>query len=143
MNATLELSNSLESLFRQTPKGVVGLVDGLLKLCPPHGLQLDWQAGRCRIRSVDIGSEELLLSPMRKSMFRAILARVAALCNERRANTVSPYGGEGELFVDADPPAILSVIMTNSSNEQKLELMPVPADTREFQTAGEKERSDP
>jgi hypothetical protein len=141
MNATMELSHALESLFRQPPHGVVGLVDGLLKLCPPHGLQLEWQAGRCRVRSVDIGSEELLTSPMRKSIFRAILARVATLCNERRANSVSQYGGEGELAVDADPPIVLSVTMTNSSDEQKLELIPLPAHSREFQAVGNKERS--
>jgi hypothetical protein len=143
MNATIELSNALDSLFRQPAHGVVGIVDGLLKLCPPHGLLLDWEAGRCRVRSVDIGAEVLLTSPMRKSNFRAILARVAALCNERRANSVSQYGGEGELVVDADPRAVLSVIMTNSSEEQKLELIPVPSYSREFQAVGNKERSNP
>jgi hypothetical protein len=50
---------------------------------------------------------------------------MAILCNERNANSVSPYGGQGELMVDADPSAILRVTFTNTADEQKLEVVPV------------------
>lgn len=127
MNTTKQLSESLQDAFERPTRGVVGLVDDLLRMCPAQGIQLDWQAERCRLRSVANGSEEVLTWPVPKSVFRAILARVATLCNERSANSVSPYGGQGELVVDDDPSAVLKAAFTNTTEEQKLELIPVPA----------------
>ena len=66
--------------------------------------------------------EELIELPLRKSAFRAILARVAVLCNERCPNSVSPYGGQGELLVDTDPATALRVAFVNTPDEQSLEL---------------------
>jgi len=99
------------------------LVDDLLAVCLEHGLQLDWQADRCRVRSFGGGWEESIDVPLRKSVFRAILARVATLCNERIPNSVSPYGGQGELSVGANRPAVFRVTFANTPTEQKLELM--------------------
>jgi hypothetical protein len=96
-------------------------------LCREQSLQLDWQGDRCRIRTLAGGSEEVLDRPLRKSVFRAVLARVATLCNERNPNSVSPYGGQGELSVGADPPTTFRVTFTNTTEEQKLELSPMPA----------------
>ena len=62
--------------------------------------------------------------PLRKSALRAILARVAALCNERTPNSVSPYGGQGELSVGANPAVVFRVRFANTLAEQRLELMP-------------------
>src|SRR5438876_9525808 len=99
MNTTSPFSVALWSAIERPTRGVVGLVDDLLRLCQQQGLQLDWQADHCQVCSLADGSEEVLDRPVRKSAFRAILARVAALCNERSPNSVSPYGGQGELLV--------------------------------------------
>jgi hypothetical protein len=60
--------------------------------------------------------------PLPKSVFRAILARLAAMCNERIPDSVSPYGGEGELSVGTDPPAIFRVAFTNTAGGQRLDV---------------------
>lgn len=114
----------LRNAFEHPTRGVVGLVDDLLMACREHGLQLDWQADHCRVRSAGGDWEELLDVPLRKSVFRAILARIAALCNERRPNSVSPYGGQAELLMGAgtNPTAVLRITFANTSAEQKLEL---------------------
>ena len=101
--------------------GVVGLVDDLLKLCQEHGLQFDWQADRCRVRFLADGLEEVIDGPFRKSVFRAILARVAALCNQRRPKSVSPYGGRGEVLVPSDR-TLLQVSFANTPDEQWLKM---------------------
>jgi hypothetical protein len=128
MNTTSPLLETLRNAFERPTRGVVGLVDDLLRLCQEHGVQLDWQADCCRVRSLTSGSEEALDRPVRKSVFRAVLARVAALCNERSPNSVSPYGGQGEFFVGAEPPAIVRVTFANTPDEQMLELIPVSDD---------------
>ncbi|MCI0377982.1 MAG: hypothetical protein L0215_10270 [Gemmataceae bacterium] len=99
------------------------MVDELLQVCRQHGLQLDWQSDRCRVRSVGRDWEELLDEPLRKSVFRAILARVATLCNKQIPNSVSPYGGHGELSVGPKPAAVFRAEFVNTPIEQKLELI--------------------
>src|SRR5438552_15960180 len=94
--------------------GVVGLVNDLLAACREHGLQIDWEGDRCRVRSAGGDWEEVADVPVRKSAFRAILARVAALCNERTPNSVSPYGGQGELSTGTNPPGVFRVVFTNT-----------------------------
>src|SRR5258708_17688156 len=87
---------SLEQLTRalNTPtRGVLGLVDDLLAVSRQHGIHLDWHAGRCRVRFREGGPVGWIEVPLRKSVVRAALARVAALCNQRNPNSVSPYGG--------------------------------------------------
>ena len=122
MNNLPPLSERVRRAFEPTQDGVVGLVDGLLGLCREQGLQLDWQADRCRVRPLGGRPEESTEIPLPKSVFRAILARMAALCNERVPGSVSPYGGEGELSVGTDPPTVLRVAFTNTPGEQKLEV---------------------
>lgn len=126
MNTTSHLAGALESAFEHPTGGVVGLVDDLLRLCPEQGLQFHWQADRCRIRSPANGSEDLLNCHLGKSVFRAILARLATLCNQRTPNSVSPFGGQGELLIGVGPPTIFKVAFTNTTDEQELELIPVP-----------------
>ena len=60
--------------------------------------------------------------PLQKSVFRAVVARVAALCNEGAPNSVTPYRGEGELSVWTNPPASFHVAFTNTPTEQWLEV---------------------
>jgi hypothetical protein len=123
MNAISQETRFLRNALEHPTRGVVGLVDDLLKVARGQGLQLDWQAGRCRVRGIASNGEEWIDVPLGKSVFRAILARVAALCNERDPNSVSPYGGQAELSAGGDPPEVFRVRFVNTLAEQKLELM--------------------
>jgi hypothetical protein len=96
-------------------------------VCAEHGLQVDWRAGLWRVRPLGGGPDEVIDRPTRPSVFRAILARVAALCNERSPNSVSPYGGQGTLAVGPDKAAVLQVSFANTPEEQWLDMRPVTA----------------
>jgi hypothetical protein len=121
---TMTLAERVHALA--TPvRGVLGLVDEMLALGTEHGLQFQWQDGRCIVRLMDEGAAGLMTVPLRKSVVRAALARIAVLCNERRADSVSPYGGQGELMVEATSGAVLRVVFANTPDEQWLELASV------------------
>jgi hypothetical protein len=122
MSTTSHISAVLRRVLMNPAGGVPGLVDELLAVCREHGLQLDWQAERCRLRSSGGEGEEVVDVPIRKSVFRAILARIAVLCNERTPNSVSPYGGQGEFLVGTAPPTVCKVAFTNTPDEQQLKL---------------------
>jgi hypothetical protein len=127
MKTTSPYSEAIRHVVAKPTGGIAGLVDELLAMCQEHGLQIDWRADRCRVRSPKGDWEELGDLQVRKSVFRAILARVAALCNDQNPNSLSPYGGHGELLVGANPGALFRVTMANTPGEQALELIPVPA----------------
>jgi hypothetical protein len=122
MKHSSPFSERIQGTFEPTGRGVVGLVDDLLDLCRDQGLQLDWQAGRCRVRPLGAQPQESTEISLSKSVFRAVLARIAALCIERIPGSVSPYGGEGEVSVDADPPTVFRVAFANTPGEQRLEV---------------------
>jgi hypothetical protein len=122
VSAVSNISDELRRIVMEPTCGIVGLVDELLAACARYDLHLDWNAERCRIRCGEGKWEELTGMILRKSVFRAILARIAALCNERVQNSVSPYGGEGELDLASDPCAIVAVTFSNTLTEQKLSL---------------------
>ncbi len=125
MNEPSPLSELVRAVFVPTQRGVVGLVNDLLKICQDRGLQLDWQDGRCRVRSTGVPPEETIELPLAKSVFRALLARLATLCDERNPGSVSPYGGAGELTFGADPVITCAVAFTNTPDEQRVELTPI------------------
>jgi len=131
MSTASGFSEKLRRALLQPTRGVAGLVDDLLALCGQHGLQLDWRADRFRVRPLRGDWEELIDIPLRKSVFRAILARVAALCNQQTPNSVSPYGGQGELSAGANPPTVFRVTFANTPAEQKLELTINPGPARD------------
>jgi hypothetical protein len=108
-------------------RGVLGLVDELLAGSWGQILRLDWQAEHCRVR-LGTGTEDLIEIPLPKSVVRAALARIAVLCNERKVNSVSPYGGRGELSIGCEGAAIVQVAFTNTADEQSLELVRVAQD---------------
>jgi hypothetical protein len=112
----------IRQIFRPTQRGVVGMVDDLLGLCQNQELQLDWHADRCHVCTIGAEPEESIEVPIPKSVFRAVLARLAALCNERNPASVSPYGGEGELIVGVDPATVCRVAFTNTPDAQCVRL---------------------
>jgi hypothetical protein len=122
----------IQSLLRPTDRGVVGLVDDLLELCRDAGLRLDYIAGVCRVCPLGGGSSAATEAALPKSVFRAALARVAVLCNERVPNSVSPYGGEGELLIGANPPTVFLVAFTNTPDEQWLEVRRMSSEEAEI-----------
>ena len=122
MNTSLTFPERLRRALTTPTNGVLGLVEDLLAVSREHGLQLNCQAGHCRVRSLEGGSGGWIEVPLRKSVVRAALARVAVLCNVRNPNSVSPYGGQGELLVGTDPATALRVTFVNTPEEQSLEL---------------------
>jgi hypothetical protein len=122
MNHQPSFPERIRRAFEPTQTGVVGLVDNLLDLCREQGLQLGWHGNRCHVRPLGAGPQESAELPLPKSVFRAILARLATLCNEQSPGSVSPYGGEGELSVGTSPRMVYRVAFTNTRGEQGLEL---------------------
>jgi hypothetical protein len=125
MNTPSPLAERLRKAFEPNPRGVVGVADELLGACREQRLRLEWRAGACHVRPVGTSGEEPIDVPLPKSVFRALLARFAALCNERKPDSVSPYGGEGELAVGTDRAEVFGVTFTNTPDEQRLEVGPV------------------
>src|SRR5207249_3660110 len=121
MNHLSPFPERLRRVFTPTQRGVVGLVDDLLDSCREQGLQLGWHGNRCHVRPIGAEPQESVEFPLPKSVFRAILARLATLCNEQSPNSVSPYGGESELSVGTNPPTVFRVAFTNTPSEQELE----------------------
>jgi hypothetical protein len=138
MSTPLSPKERLGRAFTAPTRGVLGLVDELLAASWNHELQLDWQADNCRVRLVKDGLEDLLEIPLRKSVFRAALARVGVLCNERKPNSVSPHGGQGELSFGSEPAAVFRVAFANTPDEQSLQLVRVaPERTLDGRVAGQ------
>ncbi len=111
---------SVRHALRPADRGVLGMVDELLKLCHRQGIDLRWHDGRYHARSIGGGLEDPVELPISSSVLRAILARLAVLCNERNPGSVSPYGGHGELTIGADPAAVCRVTFTNTQDVQRL-----------------------
>jgi hypothetical protein len=108
--------------FEPGERGVAGLVDDLLGSCGERGLRLDWQDDLCRVHLLGVEPNDVADIPLGKSVFRAMLARIAALCNERVPDSVSAYGGEGELSIPTDRLAVFHVEFANTPGEQWMEV---------------------
>jgi hypothetical protein len=128
MSNPLPFAESIRQAFQPTKRGVIGVVDDLLGLCQKQEIQLDWHANQCRVRSVGLDPQESIAVPLPKTVFRALLARLAALCNERNPGSVSPYGGEGELTVGVNPATVCRVTFTNTPREQRVQLTRIQKD---------------
>jgi len=122
MNTPPQLSDAITRVIEHPTGGVLGLVDELLALCPEQGLRLEWQGDHCHIQTFEKDLATAFDVSLRKSVFRAILARFAALCNERMANSVSPYGGHGSFSIATNPAKLFRIAFANTTGEQKLEV---------------------
>jgi hypothetical protein len=96
------------------------LVDELLA-SRDQAIRLDWEAGRCHVSILRAGAPDRIEVTVQQSVLRAALARVAALCNERVPNSVSPYRGHGKVTVGADPAPVIRIKFVNTPEEQSLE----------------------
>jgi hypothetical protein len=85
------LAESFRRVFESTPdNGVIGLADSILELCPFEGLRLDWRDNECRIQLGNGNGLGEVSVPFRKAVFRALLARMFALCQENTTGTINP-----------------------------------------------------
>jgi hypothetical protein len=85
MSTRAAISDDLRRVLLQPTGGVIEMVDELLALCRYRGLRLDLQADRCRVRA---GAGEW--------------------------ESLSPYGGRGELTFGDNPSAVIRVEISNS-----------------------------
>ena len=119
-STTSTLEEMLQAAFTPTERAVLGLVDNLLEACPPTGLCLVWSDDRCRVSDGIDRNSIVFEAVIRRSVFRAALARIAKLCNETKPNSVSPYGGDGEISTNSG--AAFAASFVNTPAEQRLEL---------------------
>jgi len=134
----LAIAELLQKVFTPTPQGVVGLVEELLEFCRDHQLHLKIQDNSCAVGPAGEAIWDTIAWPLPKSVLRATLARIAALCVQ--PNAVTPYRGEGEVTLPGNPPTVLQVAFTNTPTEQRLDvrLPAVPTDD----TANHEHRSE-
>jgi hypothetical protein len=123
MNSATVLADALARAFEPPASGFVGIVDNLLQLCRGGDVELAWQSNACHVRIPQGTVEETLDLPIRKAVFRAILARIAALCNQCQPDSVSPYGGRGEIHLGPGPQTVFSANFVNITAEQSLKLV--------------------
>ena len=132
MNHDSRFQDRVLEVFQPTPRGVVGLVEDLIELSRGHGLRLDFRDDHCHVRPFEASPQGSIDLPVPKSVIRAVIARVAAFCNEGAPGAVSPYHGVGELSARTDPPATFRVAFTNTPAVQRLEVNPVRGVTGAF-----------
>lgn len=127
-----DMSETLPDRIRRAltvpTRGVLGLVDELLAVACEQDIRLRWQDGQCLVSAPTV--DPPIGVPVPKSVVRAVLARIAALCNERVPDSVTPYGGEGEVSV-GDTVTVVRARFVNSPEEQSLELCPIHVEPAE------------
>jgi hypothetical protein len=120
MNDPSSLSARLSRSLASPSHGVTGFVDELLGASREQDIRLSWRAGHCQISIPRIDPPENVEVPVQKSVIRAVLARVATLCNDCIPNSVSPYRGVGAVAIDSTNS--IRVEFVNTPDEQSLEL---------------------
>jgi hypothetical protein len=125
MSQQLSLPDRLRHAFATPNRGILGLVDELLAASLEQDLRLDWEGGLCQVGFSQGALADRIEMPLPRTVFRAVLARIATLCNGRVPNSVTPYGGSGEVVVDTSPGRRIRVAFVNTSQAQRLELSPV------------------
>jgi hypothetical protein len=122
MKDSRSLLDHLESALANPDRGIVGFVDELVAASREQDLRFGWQDGCCYMTFPGCESSDRIDVPLRKSVVRAALARIAALCNERNPGSVSPYGGQGEITIDSDPSRTIHANFVNTQGTVSLEL---------------------
>jgi hypothetical protein len=117
MSSVSSSAEAVRSDLSAPRDGIAGLVDDLLTTCLDHRLQLEWHGGRLRVRCDTEAWQEVSDVAGRKSVLRAVLARLALLCG------CSPYGGQGDIAAGSHGTPFW-VVFTNTATEQRLELTP-------------------
>jgi len=116
------ISDRVRQAFMPTPLGVAGLTDQLIGACAGGGVEFERVGDRCAYRWTVGGETHEGTAPFPPAAFRTVLARVAALCNESRPDSVTPYRGEGVLSAPGHAPAAVRVRFVNTPDQQRLTL---------------------
>jgi hypothetical protein len=116
------VAERLRRAFEPGPRGALGLADALVAAAREGAIRCVWVGGCVRVTPADGEPFDVTLP---KSVFRAALARVAALCNEHRPGSVTPYRGDAPLLA-GDPPAPVFVAFVNTPDEQRLDARLAP-----------------
>src|SRR5687767_11365890 len=124
MTANSPTAEMFQAAIANHARDIVGIVDHVLRLASECQLRLQWDEQRCLITS-SAGAEETLENPLPKPVFRALLARFAALCKESGGSNVSPYGGESQLSLNTNPRLNFVVSFINTPDRQCVTLQPV------------------
>jgi len=117
--------DALRNAILKPTRAILGVVDDVLELCRAHELCVDWRGEILRVSRLGADSEDVVEAPLRKSVFRAVLARVAALCDAQAPGKCSPYGGQGDLRDGSRPGVVLHCAWVNTLGEQKLTITPI------------------
>ena len=115
----------LELLTAPRAGGVLALADELVNYCLGHQVSLTITTGNCVVVDAHNQQKEVVPITLSKVMFRALIARFAALCSS--AKTMTPYGGTGQIELP-DHSLILKVALKNTIDHQWLELVPTRID---------------
>ncbi len=110
-----------------TPRegGILDLVDDMLARCVNDQVRIVWCPGVVTEYPLSGTSPTSFEVTLRNSAFRAVMARMAVLCERPDSEPVSPYGGRGE-FTDRRWPRVrFSLQFTNTADDQRLELTPI------------------
>ncbi len=121
------IPDRLQQAFAPTPRGIVGLTEQLLNACVGSDVEFERAGDRVVCHWTENGDTHDATVPLPPTAFRAILARIAMLCNELNQNSVSPYGGDGLLAVESDPLAHFQVTFVNTPEKQQLKLKSLAA----------------
>lgn len=122
MGTTLSAIERVRRALVSPTRGVIGIADDLVVSASELGLGIEWREGHCRLRWGEPDSKVTARMYLPKSVFRAVLARIAALCNERYPNSVSSYGGSGTFSTGARAEIVYQVTFSNTPADQRLEL---------------------
>ena len=116
----LPVAGELQRIMTRPTNGVLGMVDETLVLCAERCLRLHWDADTCRFLVPGEEWAEVTGLTPRLGVFRAILARLAVLSQESTGVPAPLYGGEGEIAIPTNPPAVARFEMRNTQAEQRL-----------------------
>jgi len=111
--------------YKPRERGVLDLIDDILRHCAEDRIRFSGGHGTVTETPLPCGNPRSIAFPFRNSIFRLIMARMAALCHELSSQDVSPYGGKGSFTDPRWPHVCFQVDFMNTPAEQRLELTPV------------------
>jgi hypothetical protein len=117
-----DVFDAIIDLFQKPQLGCVAIVDGILKIACKFPLKFEWAEDRCQLQILN--SDQQTKMPIRKSTFRAIIARVATIASEKSFLAFNPSVGDENFSIGADVDIGLAARFENSPDRQMLELLP-------------------
>ena len=116
-------SPSLDRIRRaltEPSDGAVGIVHELLAIARETDIHIDWHEGNCRVHLAANRPVDRIEVPLPKAVFRAALARIAAIRVELESVTFSPYGGQGPIVFDPQSARHVFARFINTADQQCL-----------------------